>query len=71
VWRGFHSWEDQMTDSETIDFQGRRFICPYCWKDTIIEVPPQMETITMGRATCDECDREFLIENDVPRPLPQ
>jgi hypothetical protein len=34
-------------------------------------VKSPMEKILMGRATCDECDREFLIENDVPRKLPQ
>jgi hypothetical protein len=34
-------------------------------------VKSPMETILMGRANCDECEREFLIENDVPRQLPQ
>jgi uncharacterized protein YbaR (Trm112 family) len=30
-----------------------------------------METVIMGRTICDECDREFLIEDDVPRKLPE
>ena len=30
-----------------------------------------MDTILIGRAICDHCGTEFLIENDVPRPLPQ
>jgi transcription elongation factor Elf1 len=60
-----------MTDEETIDFQDRTFTCPYCGKETIMGLPPEMERVIMGRTICDECDREFLIENDVPRPLPQ
>jgi uncharacterized protein YbaR (Trm112 family) len=35
------------------------------------DLPSQMETILTGRATCEECGREFLIENDVPMRLPQ
>jgi len=60
-----------MTDAETIDFQDRPFICPYCGKETIVELPPEMETIVIGRADCEHCGREFLIENDVPKPLSQ
>jgi len=33
-------------------------------------VPPQMETILVGRETYEHCGREFLIENDVPTRLP-
>ena len=59
-----------MTNEETLpDFQDRPFTCPYSSRETMVKSP--METILMGRATCDECDREFLIENDVPRKLPQ
>jgi transcription elongation factor Elf1 len=58
-----------MTDEETIpDFQDHPFTCPYCGKETIVESP--MDTILMGRAICDECGREFQIENDVPMRLP-
>jgi transcription elongation factor Elf1 len=58
-----------MAHEETVDFQGRPFTCPYCSQETIVESP--MGTIPKEHATCDECGREFLIENDVPRPLPQ
>jgi hypothetical protein len=37
----------------------------------MVQSPPEMETILMSRETCEQCGREFLIENDVPRPLPQ
>jgi hypothetical protein len=30
-----------------------------------------MDTIFMKRTNCDRCDKEFLIENDVPIRLPQ
>ena len=69
VWRGLYSWEDQMTNEETLpDFQDRPFTCPYCGREIMVKSP--MEKILMGRANCDECDRELLIENDVPRKLP-
>jgi hypothetical protein len=70
VWRGLYPGEDQMTDAEIIEFQERPFTCPY-GKETVIELPPQMETIMIGRETCENCRGEFLIENDVPRKLPQ
>ena len=60
-----------MADEETIDFKERPFSCPHCAYETMVEVPPQMDTILVGRATCEHCGREFLIENDVPRQLPQ
>jgi transcription elongation factor Elf1 len=60
-----------MTGEETIDFQERPFNCPYCGRETMVDLPPQIETIVVGRATCEHCGREFLIENDVPRTLPE
>src|SRR6266849_2956476 len=57
-----------VTDEETIDFQERDFTCPYCGKETVVESP--MDTILMGRAICERCGSEFLIENDVPTRLP-
>jgi transcription elongation factor Elf1 len=58
-----------MADEATIDFEEHPFTCPYCGKETIVESP--MDTILVGRADCEHCGREFFIENDVPRPLPQ
>jgi hypothetical protein len=55
-----------MSDGEAINFQELPFICPYCGRATVVESP--METIEIGRA---DCEREFLIGNDVPGPLPQ
>jgi transcription elongation factor Elf1 len=57
-----------MTGEETVDFQEHSFICPYCSQETIVEAPVGTTMRTYG--TCDECGREFLIENDVPRQLP-
>jgi hypothetical protein len=37
----------------------------------MVGLPTQMDTILMGRADCEYCNKEFLIENDLPRPLPQ
>jgi len=61
--------ETTVTDEETIDFQERDFTCPYCGKETAVESP--MDTILIGRAICEHCGSEFLIENDLPRQLPQ
>ena len=58
-----------MSGEETIDWQEHVFPCPYCGQETIVDSP--MDTILMGRATCEHCGREFLIEKDVPRQLPQ
>ena len=55
----------------TVDFQNHPFRCPYCNRETMVQLPPEMDTIMMGRATCEYCDRDFLIENDAPSPLPQ
>ncbi len=60
-----------MTDENTIDFREHPFTCPYCGRETMVQLPPEMETMLMSRETCEQCGREFLIENDVPRPLPQ
>ena len=43
----------------------------YDARETMVQLPPEMETILMSRETCEQCGREFLIENDVPRTLPQ
>jgi transcription elongation factor Elf1 len=59
-----------LTDEATIDFEERPFTCPYCGKETVVAVPPQMETILVERETYEHCGREFLIENDVPTRLP-
>lgn len=60
-----------MTDAETIDFMERPFTFPYCGQETMMDLPPPFETILVGRASCEHCGREFLIENDVPMRLPQ
>lgn len=69
VWSGVYSGEDQMTKETLPDFQDRPFTCPYCDRETMVKSP--METILMGRANCEHCGRDFLIENDVPQKLPQ
>jgi transcription elongation factor Elf1 len=56
---------------EIIDFQEHSFTCPYCGRETMVGLPLPMETILVSRALCDQCGREFLIENDVPRTLPR
>jgi transposase-like protein len=58
-----------MSDEETIDFQGHPFTCPYCSRETIVE--SCLNPILKEYATCDECGREFLIENGVPKRLPE
>jgi transposase-like protein len=60
-----------MIDEDIIDFEERPFTCPYCGRETMVQLPPEMETILMSRETCEQCGREFLIENDVPRTLLQ
>ena len=60
-----------LTDEAIIDFDERSVTCPYCGQETVVESPPQIETILVVCETCEHCGREFLIENDVPRPLPQ
>jgi transcription elongation factor Elf1 len=60
-----------MTDEATLDFRDRPFTCPYCGPETVVQLPPEMETILISRETCEQCGRAFLIENDVVRPLPQ
>ena len=55
----------------TVDWQERSFKCPYCDQEAIVESPADMDTMLIGRATCEQCGREFLIENDAPRQLPQ
>jgi len=47
---------------DTIDFQELPFTCPYCGKETIVQSP--FDTILIGRAICDCCGSEFLIENE-------
>jgi hypothetical protein len=41
-------------------------ICPYCKKETSIGTAALFDTVFMSRKICDQCDREFLIVNDVP-----
>jgi transcription elongation factor Elf1 len=60
-----------MGDEETIDFREHAFNCPYCGQVTILEVPAQIDQILAARADCQQCGRDFLIENDVPSGLPQ
>jgi len=60
-----------MIDEETIDFRERSFACPYCGRETMVDFPPQMDTILIGRAACEHCGKEFLIEDDEPRQSPQ
>ena len=57
-----------MAGEGTNDFQERPFTCPYCAQETMVELPPEMDTIPVGgAAVCENCGSEFLIENDVPR----
>jgi transposase-like protein len=44
------------------------FKCPYCQGETVIVTP--MAFVVMKRTSCQNCGREFLIENDKPAPLP-
>ena len=60
-----------MTEEAIIDCEERPVKCPYCGKETVVAVPPQMEALLVGLETCENCGKDFLIENDVPRPLPQ
>jgi transcription elongation factor Elf1 len=59
-----------ITEEATIDFEERPFTCPCCGRETVVALPSQMETILVGRETCEHCGREFRIENDVPMRLP-
>ena len=59
-----------MDDEEHIpQMQPHEFICPHCGKMTIVMSP--MDYIFAKRVTCNECGKEFLIENDKPKHLPQ
>ena len=42
------------------------FTCPHCGRKTLVFCEDQFETIEMGRETCEHCQQEFLIVNDVP-----
>jgi len=55
-------------DEDIIDWQERLFICPYCEKEATVQSP--MDTILIGRAICEHCGSEFLIEKDVATRLP-
>jgi len=37
----------------------------------MVDFAPSIEMIVVGRATCEHCVRDFLIENDLPVRLPQ
>jgi transcription elongation factor Elf1 len=54
-----------VTDEDDVDFQERPFDCPYCGRETMVDLPAQMDT--MGRATCEHCGKDFIIENDLPQ----
>jgi uncharacterized protein YbaR (Trm112 family) len=40
--------------------------CPYCHRQTTIPGDYEIESIDIGRFTCDHCDREFLVIDNVP-----
>ena len=40
-------------------------ICPHCGQLATVETP--MDFIFLKWVTCEECEREFLIENNQPR----
>jgi hypothetical protein len=61
----------RMIDEDIIDIEERPFTCPYCGRETMAQLPREMETILMRSDTFEQCGREFLIENDVPRTLPE
>jgi transposase-like protein len=41
-------------------------ICPYCKQETGVGTAGLFDTVLMSRKTCEKCDRDFLIVNDVP-----
>ena len=53
-----------MSDDELPLMQRKVFTCPLCGEPTRVETP--MDFIFLKRVTCEECGREFLIENNQP-----
>jgi len=58
-----------MPVDELPEFNERLFTCPHCGKETIVITP--MSFLFAKRVTCNECGKEFLIENGKPKHLPQ
>ena len=40
--------------------------CPYCHKQTAIPGDGEIVSIDVARLTCDHCDKEFLVIDNVP-----
>lgn len=46
-------------------FERHEFQCPHCQKQTLYYLPGS--TVLLSSATCQHCDREFLIVENRPR----
>jgi DNA-directed RNA polymerase subunit RPC12/RpoP len=42
------------------------YICPHCGQDANDPKADLFDSISMGRLTCANCAREFLVVDDVP-----
>jgi hypothetical protein len=40
--------------------------CPHCHQETGIGTAALFEHIFISRKTCEKCEKEFLIVNDIP-----
>jgi len=58
-----------MPVDELPEFNERLFTCPLCGKETIVVTP--MDYIFAKRVTCNECGKDFIIENEKPKRSPQ
>jgi transcription elongation factor Elf1 len=57
---------DVGTESESLPAMHRKiFTCTLCGQPTGVET--QLDFIFMKWATCEKCEREFLIKNNQPR----
>ncbi len=60
-----------MTDAETIDFRDRPFNLSVLWPGNDGAVAAGDGNDLDESRDREQCGREFLIENDAPRPVPQ
>jgi uncharacterized protein YbaR (Trm112 family) len=40
--------------------------CPYCHKSAKVPSGDEFEFVDIGRLTCEHCEREFLVIDNVP-----
>jgi transcription elongation factor Elf1 len=57
-----------MSDGERPVMQWKVFTCPLCGQLTGVKTP--MDFILLKWVTCEECNGEFLIENNQPKHQP-